>query len=90
MPIVKVRKRWQLTIPEEVRQELGLEVGDLVEMTIKNGEAVITPKRLIDKRDAWYWSKEWQEKEKEADEALMKGDYKEFDDVQDLIKELNS
>lgn len=92
MPIVKVRKRYQLTIPEEVRNSLGLEIGDYVEVTVREGgeEAVIIPKRLIDKGDAWYWSKEWQEKERWADEAIKKGQVKEFDNVEDLIKELNS
>lgn len=90
MPIVKVRKRYQLTIPEEVRKELELEVGDLVEVSVRNGEAVIIPKKLSNKRDAWYWSKEWQEKEREADEDLKAGKYKDFGSIEDLIKDLNS
>ncbi len=91
MPVVKVRKRYQLTIPEEIRKKLNLEVGDYVEVTVsETGEIIITPKKLIDKRDAWYWSKEWQEKERQADEDIEAGQVKEFDDVEDLIKDLNS
>jgi AbrB family looped-hinge helix DNA binding protein len=90
MSVVKVRKRYQLTIPEDVREKLGLEIGDYVEVTVRGGEAVIVPKKLIDKRDAWYWSKEWQEKEQRADEAIKGGQVKEFDNVEDLIKDLNS
>ncbi|MBF0497498.1 MAG: CopG family transcriptional regulator [Deltaproteobacteria bacterium] len=38
----------------------------------------------------WFWTKEWQEKEKEADRDIAAGRYKELDNVDDLIKELNS
>ncbi len=91
MPVVKVRKRYQLTIPEEIRKKLDLEVGDYVEVRIsKTGQLIITPKKLVDKRDAWYWRKEWQEKERQADEDIQAGRVKEFDDVEELIKDLNS
>lgn len=89
MPVVKVRKRYQLTIPEEIREKLGLEVGDYVEISTRGEEAVIVPKKLVDKKDAWYWSKEWQAKEQEADEDIKAGRVKHFDDVEELIKDLN-
>mgnify|MGYP000134401135 CR=1 FL=1 len=89
MPVVKVRKRYQLTIPAEVREKLGLKVGDYVEIATRGEKAVIVPKKLVDKKDAWYWSKEWQAKELEADEDIKAGRVKHFDDVEELIKDLN-
>ena len=89
MPIVKVRKRYQLTIPEEVREQLGLAVGDYVEIKAHGEEAVIVPKKLVDKQDAWYWSKEWQAMEREADEDIKAGRVKRFDNVEELIEDLN-
>lgn len=74
MPIVKVRTKYQVTIPEKVRREVGLEIGDYVEVEAQGGKIVIKPKKLVDKEDAWFWSKEWQEKEREADEAIKKGE----------------
>lgn len=90
MPVVKVRAKYQVTIPEKVRRQVGLEVGDYVEVEAQGSKIVIKPKKLPNKGNAWFWSREWQKKEREADEALAKGDYKEFDDVEELIRELNS
>jgi AbrB family looped-hinge helix DNA binding protein len=46
MPIVKIRERGQLTIPAELRNDLGLAENDALNM-IKVGDALIlTQKRL--------------------------------------------
>lgn len=37
----------------------------------------------------WFWSKEWQAKEKEADEDYANGDFVEFDNAKDAIKYLH-
>jgi hypothetical protein len=44
----------------------------------------------VPKDQEWFWSAEWQVMEKEADEALARGDYKEFDNVEDLIADLHA
>jgi len=90
MPLVKVRARCQVTIPEEVRRRVGLQVGDYRKVEAQGEEIVLIPKRLAAQEEAWFWSEEWQEKEREADEALARGDYKEFSDAEELIRELNS
>lgn len=88
MPLIKVRKSYQITIPADLREQLGLEVGDLIEVKIRNGKLILTPQK--DEDDSWFWSEEWQAKEREADEAIRKGDFKEFDNIEDLIKDLRS
>lgn len=39
---------------------------------------------------SWFWTEEWQERYREAKENLAQGRYKEFEDVEDLIRELKS
>ena len=90
MPVVKVRERYQLTIPEEIRERLGLEIGDYVELSLKGQVALITPKKLVDKRDLWFWSKSWQAKERRADNDLVEKHTKEFKKVDDLIEDLKA
>ncbi len=46
--------------------------------------------KRVPKDQAWFWSKEWQKKEHEADVALAQGNYKDFDTVEDLIADLQS
>ena len=45
---------------------------------------------LIDADQTWWWHEGWQKGEREAEKDLAEGRYKKFDNVEDLIKELNS
>ena len=51
--------------------------------------AGLKPKK-VPKSQAWYWSKKWQEWERQADEQLARGEYKEFDSIDELIADLHS
>ncbi|MBN1191596.1 MAG: hypothetical protein JXA46_17725 [Dehalococcoidales bacterium] len=48
----------------------------------------MVPKRLVDKNQSYFWTKKWQEGEKEADEDIKAGRVKEFDSAGELIKDL--
>ena len=43
-----------------------------------------------DKDQAYFWAREWQEGELEADKDIKAGEVKAFDSVDELIKDLNS
>jgi len=43
---------------------------------------------MIDKRQAYFWTPEWQEGEKKASEDIKAGRVKIFDTVDELIDEL--
>ena len=49
MPLVKVKEKFQVTIPTELREALHLTVGDLLEATIQGQTIVLKPKRLSEK-----------------------------------------
>ena len=40
--------------------------------------------------EAWYWTEEWQKGEREAQEDIRLGRYKDFDTADEFFKELNS
>ena len=40
--------------------------------------------------ESWFWAKSWQAAERQADEDLKKGRYKDFDTVDELLKDLHS
>lgn len=89
MPVhSKVTRHGQITLPASVRKELGIEEGDLVEIEVLDEKAVLIPKKLVDKSQAYFWTKEWQECEKEADEDIKAGRVRAFDSVEELIKDL--
>jgi hypothetical protein len=63
--------------------------GDLVDINVEEERAVLMPKKLVDKSQAYFWTKQWQKGEKEADEDIKAGRVKSFGSVDDLIKDLD-
>jgi AbrB family looped-hinge helix DNA binding protein len=84
----KVTRHGQITLPASVRKELGIEEGDLVEIEVVDERAVLMPKKLVDKSQAYFWTKKWQEGEREADEDIKAGRVKTFESVEELISDL--
>lgn len=88
MPTRKVTRHGQITLPASVRERLGIEEGDLVEIEVVDESAVLVPKKLVDKSQAYFWTRKWQEGEREADEDIKAGRVKTFDSVEELISDL--
>ena len=79
--LVQVRKKAQVTLPQSVRQELGIEEGDFLDIQVRSGEIVIKVKKLMDKEQAWFWTNRWQQGEKEAEEDIRTGRVHNFPDT---------
>ena len=86
MPLVRVTRNFQVSIPKEVRAKLNIEEGDLVEVDERDGEIVLTPKKLIDADQAWFWSREWQEQIAQSQRDVEKGKVKIFKSVKEAKK----
>ena len=50
MAAVKIGVSRQVVIPKKIHEKLGLAPGDYLEVALKNGTVVFTPKTLVDKR----------------------------------------
>ncbi len=83
---VKVREKYQVTIPEDVRNKIPLKVGERVEVVAEGGEIVIRPVVGIPRDQAWFWSKEWQKQISQSMENLKKGEVKVFKSVKEARK----
>jgi len=86
--LTKVTRHGQVTLPAAIRRLLHIEEGDYVEMRVAEDSVVLTPKKLIDKSQAYYWTPEWQAAEREADEDIAAGRVYGFDNVDDAINHL--
>lgn len=83
---VKVREKYQVTIPEDVRARIPLTVGERVEVVAEGDKIVIRPILEIPRDQAWFWSKEWQEQIARSAEDLEKGKVKVFKSVKEARK----
>ncbi len=83
---VKVREKYQVTIPQEVRGKIPLKVGERVEVTARGTEIIIRPIVEIPRDQAWFWSKEWQEQIAQSIKDLERGKMKVFKSVKEARK----
>jgi len=88
--LVQIRKKAQLTIPQSVRQKLGIEEGDFLDVQVRSGEIVLKVKKLVDKEQAWFWTRRWQQGEKEAEEDISAGRVHRFPDAKSAVAFLSS
>jgi AbrB family looped-hinge helix DNA binding protein len=47
--IVRVKNKYQIVIPESIRDQVGVEVGDLFEVKAERGKITFTPKSIVDR-----------------------------------------
>lgn len=83
---VKVREKYQVTIPENVREEIPLKVGEKVEVIARGNEIVIRPMIEVPRSQAWFWTSEWQKQVKQAMKDLEKGKVKVFKSAKEARK----
>jgi bifunctional DNA-binding transcriptional regulator/antitoxin component of YhaV-PrlF toxin-antitoxin module len=122
-PLVRLGPKSQVTIPKAIVEKLQLKVGDVFEPQARNGNVVLIPKHLVEKKPVpklsekeqqllasakkkiaainknirrargltneetkvaakvglidpdqrWWWTEEWQQGEREAEEDIAKG-----------------
>ena len=89
MPIVKVVRNGQITLPKEFRDALGIDEGQILEAEIKNSRIILKPLAFVERGSVL--SSKGKQKVKEALEDIKKGAVsKAYDDVDEMIKDLES
>jgi bifunctional DNA-binding transcriptional regulator/antitoxin component of YhaV-PrlF toxin-antitoxin module len=73
--VAYLNRRGQLTIPAGIRRAAGLEPGQafVIQMTRQGLVLREVEPEDIDPDQAWFWTPEWQAKEREADEDIAAG-----------------
>lgn len=91
MPLIKVKKHSQITIPNEIRRKFKITEGDYLEIEERNNELVLKPVKMIHPEEAYFHTKEWQVGEREADQDIVEGNViGPFDNVKDALKALKT
>lgn len=85
---VKVREKFQVTIPQTVRGAIPLKVGERVEVSARGREIVIRPIVEIPRHQAWAWTKDWQEQVAGSVHDLSQGKARVFRSVKEARKRL--
>ncbi len=88
--LIKVTRNGQVTLPASARRQLRIEEGDYMEVRVTGDSIILTPKMLIDKSQAYFWTPEWQAAEREASADIVEGRVEEYDNVEDLVANLRA
>jgi AbrB family looped-hinge helix DNA binding protein len=87
--VTRLTSGGQVTLPKEIRSKTNMEPGDFVEVTLdEEGHIILTPKKLVDASQAYFWTEEWQRGERKADEDIRAGRVRRFDSAADAVKHL--
>ncbi len=85
-----IRNKGQVTIPAHIRKAAHLEEGDPVEFELVAEGILLRPGKVIDATQAWFWTPEWQAKEREADAALAEGRSERFASDEEFLAALGA
>ncbi|MDP2937237.1 MAG: AbrB/MazE/SpoVT family DNA-binding domain-containing protein [Dehalococcoidia bacterium] len=89
--MARIGPKHQITIPQESFENLGLEPGDFLEVQVRGEALYLVPQKLIPREQAWFWTREWQGRERDADEAIARGELSApFESSDDLLGYLRS
>lgn len=91
MVLLQIRSNGQINLPASVRRQANLEAGDTIEVTVEqDGSIRLTPKLIIDRSQAYFWSRQWQEGEQEAQADIENGRLHRFDNIENALQFLDA
>ncbi|MBW2366253.1 MAG: AbrB/MazE/SpoVT family DNA-binding domain-containing protein [Deltaproteobacteria bacterium] len=91
MTLAKVKKRYQITLPLVIRKKFHIAEGDFVDVEERQGGIFLKPVKMISPDQEYFYTKEWQTAEVEADNDIAKGNVSgPFKTVDELFNELDA
>ena len=88
--VLQVRSNGQITLPSGIRRKAIIKEGDLLEIVLEaDGTLRLVPQIAVNRTQAYFWTRRWQEGEREVDDDLIEGRYEDFSSMEDLIADLN-
>jgi bifunctional DNA-binding transcriptional regulator/antitoxin component of YhaV-PrlF toxin-antitoxin module len=78
VPLVRIKTKYQVTLPNDLRKRVGVQIGDILEAKVERGKITLTPKIVIDRGIA------------ESLEEFKKGrSYGPFDTAEEMLNSLH-
>jgi AbrB family looped-hinge helix DNA binding protein len=87
---VRIGAKHQVTIPSRISRALRLKKGDHMLVRLVDNALELIPAQVVPKDQRWFWTAKWQAREREVDEALARGEYKEAKSAEELLRRLKS
>lgn len=85
----KLGQNYQVALPKEVVTTLHLHTNDYLDIKVQDHKIILEPQVLIPKDQAYFYTPEWQEEERQAHEDIKKGRVTRTSNLDGLFKELD-
>ncbi|MBI4432227.1 MAG: hypothetical protein HY592_01940 [Candidatus Omnitrophica bacterium] len=86
--VLRIQKNKNVTLPLWLIKLFHVGTGDFIRLEETKDGVLMKPAKLVDPSQAYFWTREWQEGEKEVEEDKKRGRVKKFKDVKSLMADL--
>lgn len=80
-----VQKRNLISIPREIREQLNINEGDVLDIKLDNNKIIIEPMKLVPSSQAYFWSETTQKDMIEAKNDVESGNVREFNTISEFL-----
>jgi len=80
-----VQKRNLISIPREIREQLNIKEGDVLDVKMDNNKIIIEPMKLVPSSQAYFWSEATQKDMLEAKNDVESGNVREFSTISEFL-----
>jgi len=80
-----VQKRNLISLPREIREQLNINEGDVLDVRMDNNKIIIEPMKLVPSSQAYFWSDKVQNDMLEAKNDVDSGNVREFNSVSEFL-----
>ncbi len=80
-----VQKRNLISIPRDIREQLNINEGDVLDVKMDNNRIIIEPMKLVPSSQAYFWSEATQNDMLEAKNDVDSGNVREFNTINEFL-----
>jgi AbrB family looped-hinge helix DNA binding protein len=81
-----VQKRNLISIPRDIRKQLNIKEGDVLDVKVDNNRIIIEPMKLVPSSQAYFWSETTQNDMLEAKNDVDSGNVREFNTINEFLE----
>ena len=86
---IHVGAKHQVTLPKEIVKQARLSPGDPLEVIYEGDTILLRPQIHVPRDQAYFWTKEWQAGEREAEEDIRAGRVTKTKNLKELFRKLD-
>lgn len=80
-----VQRRNLISIPREIREQLNINEGDVLDVKMDNNKIIIEPMKLVPSSQAYFWTETAQNDMLEAKNDIKSGNVREFNTIGEFL-----